>query len=108
MRKRTDANHTEIIGALRQCGFAVHDTSAVGKGFPDCVAYRPREGVLLVEIKDGRKPPSARRLTRSEETFASRFPVVVLKSLDDVIRLSAPDTGDAEYRALFWQTRERP
>ena len=67
MRKRTDANHTEIIGALRQCGFAVHDTSSVGKGFPDCVAYRPREGVLLVEIKDGRKPPSASAATKKRK-----------------------------------------
>lgn len=34
---RVDANHAEIARTLRRLGWAVHDTSGVGGGFPDLV-----------------------------------------------------------------------
>ena len=42
----------------------------------------------LIEVKDGRKPPSRRRLTPDEERFALRFPVVIVESVDDVLRFA--------------------
>ena len=62
---RVDANHAEITGTLRQCGWTVHDTSGVGGGFPDLVIAKGGR-LVLVEIKDGAKKPSARRLTKAE------------------------------------------
>ena len=69
---RTDANQAAIIEALRAIGASVRDTSAVGKGFPDLVAgYRGR--TWLLECKDGRKPPSARKLTPDQIEFKATW-----------------------------------
>jgi hypothetical protein len=67
---RTDANHSAIGKALRAIGASVADTSRVGGGFPDLVVgYRGK--TLLLEVKDGRKPPSARMLTDEQKRFAT-------------------------------------
>lgn len=65
---RIDNNQPAIVEALRQIGCTVHPTHMIGSGFPDIIAgYR---GVnFLIEIKDGDKPPSKRRLTDDEERF---------------------------------------
>jgi len=84
---RTDANQNEIVGALRDVGASVAITSALGKGFPDIVAgYR---GInYLIEIKDGSKPPSARRLTPDEQEFHDlwRGAVIVVKNVDEALK----------------------
>ena len=59
---RVDANQTEIVAALRGAGATVTPTHTAGVGFPDlCVGYKG--ATYLVEVKDGSKPPSARKLT---------------------------------------------
>jgi|TARA_R110002110_G_scaffold344363_2_gene554318 hypothetical protein len=58
--------------ALRRAGWAVHDTSRLGGGFPDLVAGRDGR-VVLIEVKDGAKPPSAKRLTPAEFLCARKF-----------------------------------
>ena len=85
---RKDDNQREIEDAFRACGFAVHDTSRLGDGFPDLAVYRPANGIVLVEVKDGSKPPSARKLTRAEEAFSKRFPVRLVESVEDVLSLA--------------------
>lgn len=69
---RTDANQAEIVKALRAIGASVTDTSSVGQGFPDLVAgFRGRN--WLLECKDGRKPPSARKLTPDQIEFKATW-----------------------------------
>ena len=84
---RTDANQAEIVRAFKALGCLVHDTSALGGGFPDLVvlAYgRP----WLVEVKDGSKPPSARKFTPDQVAFQQRgWLVSTVTSVDDVIAL---------------------
>jgi hypothetical protein len=67
MRKASavDANQSEIVDALRKVGATVTPTHATGAGFPDlAVGYK---GVnYLLEVKDGAKPPSARKLTKAQ------------------------------------------
>lgn len=69
---RTDANHTAIVTALRDIGASVVSLADIGGGCPDLlVGYR---GVnLLLEVKDGKKSPSARMLTSAEQKFFSEW-----------------------------------
>jgi hypothetical protein len=59
---KTDANQAEIVATLRMVGATVQPLHAVGGGVPDLlVGFRGQ--TYLIEVKDGRKPPSERRLT---------------------------------------------
>lgn len=62
---KTDANHAALMKDLRAVGICCHSLHAVGKGFPDLVCGFRGINVLL-EIKDGSLPPSARKLTADE------------------------------------------
>ena len=65
---RIDDNQNEIVQDLRNAGASVTITSMVGSGFPDIVVgYQGRN--YLIEIKDGSKPPSKRRLTPDEQEW---------------------------------------
>lgn len=89
MIKRTDSNHAEIIKALRKIpNLSVFSTHEVGNGFPDIViGYK---GInYLIEIKDGNKPPSARKLTDAELKFHNdwRGQIKIITNLDEVLNL---------------------
>lgn len=62
-------------------------TSGVGNGFPDLlVGYRGR--TTLLEVKDGEKPPSGRKLTEAEAYFLASWrggPAVVVESEHEAI-----------------------
>jgi len=67
-RGRIDANQPEIVKALRAVGASVQSLADMGRGVPDLlVGWRGLN--LLFEVKDGAKPPSARRLTPDEERW---------------------------------------
>lgn len=62
---KVDANQSEIVDALRKIGASVTPIHTVGKGCPDLIAgFRGKN--FLLEVKDGSKPPSARKLTDDE------------------------------------------
>ena len=87
---KVDANHRLIVGALLSCGCAVEDTSGIGRGFADLLVYhRSTRRLLLVEVKDGDKPPSARKLTKAQELWHARFPVHVVESVEQALALVA-------------------
>jgi Holliday junction resolvase len=88
---RVDANHADVSRALTKCGAWVIDCSRVGEGFPDLIAV-VRKKVLMIEVKDGSKPPSARKLTPLQVEFHARaavngVPVYVVESVDQAIEL---------------------
>ena len=59
---KIDSNQTAVVSALRAAGATVQSLAAVGAGVPDLlIGFRGQ--TLLVEVKDGAKAPSARRLT---------------------------------------------
>lgn len=59
---KIDVNQPEIVAALRKVGCLVQSLASIGKGCPDLlVAHRAR--LMLIEVKDGKKPPSDRKLT---------------------------------------------
>lgn len=67
-RGRVDANHPEIVRALRQVGATVESLASVGGGVPDLLVGFHGLTVLL-EVKDGTRRPSERKLTEAEEAF---------------------------------------
>jgi len=62
---RTDANHEQVVSALRAAGATVQSLASVGKGVPDLLVGHQGH-TLLMEVKDGQKPPSHRRLTEDQ------------------------------------------
>lgn len=90
---RIDANQNEIVCALRGVGATVAITSMVGAGFPDIVVgYRGQN--YMIEIKDGSKPPSRRRLTDDEQKFHDlwRGTVIVVNNIDEALQLLEIET----------------
>lgn len=86
-RARVDANQPAMVEAFRRMGCKVFPTHQVGRGFPDLVVCITDRTIILVEIKDGEKPPSKRRLTPDEEAFAAKWPVHIVERGEDVERL---------------------
>ena len=84
---KVDANQPEIFKAYEDLGFSVHSTAAMGKGFPDLVVGI--HGITdLVEVKDGSKIPSARKLTPDQVTFFNNWKgsVRVVNNVEDVAK----------------------
>ena len=68
---RVDENQGLIVKALRACGATVRIITQ-GDGIPDLlVGYRGH--TILMEVKDGNKPPSARQLTTAEHIFFDQW-----------------------------------
>lgn len=87
---KIDATQRDIVSALRKAGATVAITSTVGDGFPDLViGYRGRN--VLIECKDGAKPPSARKLTPDQVDFHAKWrgPICVVESVDAALQVLA-------------------
>ena len=84
---RVDANQSRIVAALRRLGCSVAITSQVGQGLPDLlVGYMGR--TILMELKDGTRAPSDRKLTGAEAYFLGHWrggPAVVVSSEEEAI-----------------------
>jgi Holliday junction resolvase len=62
---KIDANQEAVVIALRAAGAKVQSLAAVGKGVPDLLC-KYQGSIYLIEVKDGRKPPSQRKLTEDQ------------------------------------------
>ena len=86
---RLDENHAAIVDLLRGFGCSVISTAGVGDGFPDVLVGF--QGVThLIEIKDGDKSPSRRRLTDDEREWHATWrgeAVYILESARDAEQL---------------------
>lgn len=86
-RSRTDRNQQEIVSAFRDIGARVQVLSAVGKGCPDLlVGFR---GVnVLVEVKDGGRVPSERKLTADQVRWHGSWAgqVCVAEDITDAVQ----------------------
>jgi len=69
--KRKDRNHQEIIKAFEDLGWSVLDISDLNNCCDLMVAKCAH--TVAIEVKDGLKPPSGRKLTPGEEAFRSRW-----------------------------------
>ncbi len=85
---KVDDNQQEIVLELRKHGICVQHLHQLGKGTPDLLlGYRGKN--FLVELKDGRKAPSKRRLTPDELHWHEswRGQVAVAESVEDILKL---------------------
>lgn len=86
---RTDANHAEIVAALRKVGCYVESLAALGGGVPDLLVGRDGQW-HVIEVKDGTKSPSRQKLTEDEVRWiesARRFaPVHVVNSVSGALQ----------------------
>ena len=83
---RIDANQNAIVEALRKAGATVRIISQ-GDGIPDLlVGYKGY--TILMEVKDGDKVPSARKLTEAEQKFFDDWRggmLVVVNSVEECL-----------------------
>lgn len=95
---RIDANHEAIVTAFRRCGVSVQSLADTGRGVPDLLCATKR-AMWLTEVKDGAKPPSARRLTPDQAEWHRKWPqpVYIATSVEDVPRIIA-----LAHRAQEW------
>lgn len=83
---RVDANQVDLVSALRALGCSVQSLAGMGDGVPDLlVGYGARN--VLLEVKDGEKVESRRRLTKDEADWIGgwRGQVAVVKSLEEAL-----------------------
>src|SRR4030095_2362561 len=84
---KVDRNQSEIVTALRDVGASVQPLHTIGQGCPDVlVGYRGMNFVL--EIKDGKAPPSKRRQTHDEQDWFEEWKgeAMIVESVDDALR----------------------
>jgi hypothetical protein len=86
---RIDANHEQVVSALRAAGASVQSLAGVGKGVPDLlVGFQGK--TLLMEVKDGRKTPSERRLTDDQIRWHGAWnggPLAIVDGVDAALRM---------------------
>lgn len=82
---RIDANHVAVVEALQAVGCRVVSLAAMGKGLADLLVLNPRKRLILLEVKDGSKPPSKRKLTPDQVKFHGAWPVVVVTSAAEAV-----------------------
>ena len=86
--RRIDANQNEIVDALRKCGATVRGITQ-GDGIPDLLVGYNGETILM-EVKDGQKVPSARKLTEAEQDFFNKWTgglLVVVNSVEEALEV---------------------
>jgi hypothetical protein len=86
---KVDANQKAIVEVFRAAGASWQSLAMVGGGCPDGILGW-RGITTLVEIKDGSKKPSERRLNAQQVAWHGAWrggPVVVVESVDDALAI---------------------
>lgn len=93
-KARVDDNQREIVEALRAVGCSVASLAAVGKGVPDLLVGHRGQNYLL-EVKDGGKSPSRRRLTEDQVAWHRGWcgKVWVVDSVDEALAAVGAKVG---------------
>ena len=68
---RVDANQTEVISALEAAGAVV---MVIGQPVDLLVGLPDGKRFAFFEVKNGSRPPSARKKTKVQEKFFAMFP----------------------------------
>lgn len=87
---KVDANQAQIVAALRRVGCYVLHLHQLKNAFDLLVCWRGQ--TWCVEVKDGNKPPSRRKLTEGEQGCKDELERVgvgyhIIESVDQALRL---------------------
>ena len=85
---RTDDNQTEVVELFRKLGWYVLIVSQL-KNCCDLIVSKNGR-TFAVEIKDGRKPASARKLSSGEQKFKDEWQgnYALVEAVEDVMRVN--------------------
>jgi Holliday junction resolvase len=85
-----DSNQPDIVKALRAAGASVTSLASVGNGCPDLLVGI-RGKVAVMEVKDGAKPPSKRKLTEAEQIWHDnwRGTVYIVETVQQALAILA-------------------
>ena len=83
---KTDRNQQEIVSALRAIGALVQPLHQVGQGVPDLLVGIGGR-LILIECKDGKRPPSERRLTPEQQRWHSAWSGYQVYVISDVAEI---------------------
>lgn len=87
--KRVDTNQPDLVALYRHAGCRVLHLHGLGKGAPDLLIGDPvSQRLALIEIKDGSKSESRRRLTPDEARFHAEWdglPVFIVANDEDAL-----------------------
>lgn len=99
---KVDTNQGEIIDALRKAGASVQPLHGVGMGCPDILVGH-RGANILMEIKDGDKPPSARRLTswQADWHFKWEGQACVVHTIEDALEALNLNAASVPFRGTI-------
>lgn len=92
MRKhgRRDAIHADIRDVFTAYRWRWLDLADVGDDAPDAIVCEPgTDRLVLVEVKSGPKA----KLKPGQERFAARWPVTVIRSVDEAEQFAAGRSG---------------
>ena len=94
---KVDANQAAIVQALRTLGCSVQSLAAQGSGTPDLVVGI-KGATFMVEVKDGAKAPSARKLTQDQVAWHAAWrghPVDIIETVEGAILWALEKGGTA-------------
>lgn len=86
---KVDENQSELVKLIRKMGISVKITSGAHDGMTDLILGYG--GItVLTEVKDGNKPPSARKLTPAQVEFHNEFrgAITVIDTPEQAIELA--------------------
>ena len=81
--RRVDANHVEIVNAIRATGCAVLDLSAVGGGVPDLLVQCRDGSLILIEVKVDKGKLNKRQQAWHDAWRGTR--PLIIRSVDEAL-----------------------
>ena len=88
-KSRVDKNQKEIAQAFKSLGYSVAYIHTLKSGIGDIIVGK-HEMNFIIEIKDGKAPPSKKKLTDKEKEFKGSWKGqhTIIESIEEVIKFN--------------------
>lgn len=86
---KVDANHKEVVDALKTIGASIIDASRLGKGMPDLiVGFRGQ--TILIEVKNPKTQYGRKGLNENQRKWAESWrggPLAIVDGVEAALRM---------------------